>query len=339
MPRITCTDTSSDRQVPAVRFPFVMDLHGFDLNLLVALDALLAEKSVTNAGRRIHLSQSAMSGVLARLRAVFRDELLVTSRAGMVLTPLAETLVEPVGATLAQVQHSILTHVPFDPPTATRGFAVAASDYAISVLLADFLRQLRECAPSLTVAIVPLRDRMKQLEDAHLDLLIVPKAFVPAGRPHYVLFQDTFSCIAWSSHPTVGSTLTLDQYAALGHVVVSFVDGRLTSFDAHFAADVGLHRRVEVIAPSYQLLPDLVIGTERIATIQTRLARKLAAVRPIKVLPLPVSLPTFEEAMAWHARFDGDDAHRWFRTRLQETAAAMEPADEQTLAPASRAHL
>jgi DNA-binding transcriptional LysR family regulator len=305
--------------------PAGMDLHGFDLNLLIALDALLSEKSVTNAGRRVHLSQSAMSGVLARLRAAFKDELLVPVRGGMALTPLAEELVKPVQAVLDQVQQSILTRVPFDPATAHRTFTVAASDYAIAVLLADFLRDLRTCGPSLTVSIVPLRDRLQQLEDVRLDLLIVPKAFVPPGRPHHVLFDDTFSCIAWSEHPTIGSALTLEEYQSLGHVVVSFVDGRVTSFDAHFSAEVGVHRNVEIVAPSYQLLPDLVIGTARIATLQTRLAQKLAGVRPIKVLPLPAPLPTFEEAMVWHPRFERDEAHHWFRSRLQQSAEAMEP--------------
>ena len=302
-----------------------MDLHGFDLNLLIALDALLSEKSVTNAGRRVHLSQSAMSGILARLRAAFKDELLVPSRGGMALTPLAEELTTPVRAVLAQVQQSILTRVPFDPKTSRRAFTIAASDYAVSVLLADVLRDLKTWGPSLTVSIVPLRDRLQQLEDIRLDLLIVPEAFVPEGRAHHVLFQDTFSCIVWSEHPTVGSVLTIEEYQSLGHVVVSFVDGRLTSFDAHFSAEVGLRRNVEVIAPSYQLLPDLVIGTARIATLQTRLAYKLAAVRPIRVLPLPAALPTFEEAMVWHARFEGDEAHRWFRRRLLQMASAMEP--------------
>src|SRR5205085_366595 len=122
---------------------------------------------------------------------------------------------------------------------------------------------------------------------------IVPKAFVPAGRPHHVLFRDTFSCISAGDHPSIGEALTLEQYTAFGHVVVSFVDGRITSFDAQFGQEGGLHRRIEVVAPSYQLLPDLVLGTDRIATLQTRLARRLAAVRPIKVLPFPAPLPTF----------------------------------------------
>ena len=109
-----------------------MDLHGFDLNLLVALDALLAERSVTNAGRRVHLSQSAMSGVLARLRHAFNDKLLVASRGGMTLTPLAESLIEPVRSILEEIYRTIIVNVPFDPATSRRVFTIAASDYAVT---------------------------------------------------------------------------------------------------------------------------------------------------------------------------------------------------------------
>lgn len=303
-----------------------MDLHGFDLNLLTALDALLSEKSVTNAGRRVHLSQSAMSGVLARLRAAFGDDLLVPSRGGMVLTPLAEDLVQPVRAILTEVQERILTRAAFDPASTTRLFTVAASDYAISVLLADYLRRLHVRAPGLRVAIVPLRDGMQELEDPRLDLLVVPRAFVPAGRPHHPLFRDTFCCIAWRDHPGIGETLTLDQYCTLGHAAVSFADTRVVSVDARIAGDAGLRRTVEVIAPSHHVLPDLVIGTTRIATMQARLAQKLAATRPIRILPLPVPMPILEETLLWHPRFAGDAAHDWFRTGLVEAAAAMEAA-------------
>src|SRR5688572_33423183 len=97
-----------------------MDLHGFDLNLLVALDALLSERSVTNAGRRVHLSQSAMSGVLARLRRAFNDDLLVPGRGGMTLTPLAEALVDPVNEILRRVENTLSTYVRFDPASSRR---------------------------------------------------------------------------------------------------------------------------------------------------------------------------------------------------------------------------
>ena len=142
-----------------------MDLHGFDLNLLVALDALLAEKSVTNAGRRIHLSQSAMSGVLARLRHALNDKLLVASRGGMTLTPLAESLVEPVRSILEQVHRTIIVNVPFDPATSRRVFTIAASDYAVTVLLTDALRRVSRDAPGVTVVIIPLRERTPESED------------------------------------------------------------------------------------------------------------------------------------------------------------------------------
>ena len=131
-----------------------MDLHGFDLNLLVALDALLAEKSVTNAGRRVHLSQSAMSGVLARLRQALNDKLLVASRSGMTLTPLAESLVEPVRSILEQVHRTIIVNVPFDPATSRRVLTLAASDYAVTVLLTDALRQINKDAPGVCVVII-----------------------------------------------------------------------------------------------------------------------------------------------------------------------------------------
>jgi LysR family nod box-dependent transcriptional activator len=326
MRRIGRRDAVRQTCAAALRFTVAMDLHGFDLNLLVALDALLAERSVTNAGRRVHLSQSAMSGVLGRLRSVFGDELLLPARGGMVLTPLAEQLVDPVQTVLLDIQQRILTQVPFSPSTTRRSFTVAASDYAVSVLLAPLLRDLRAAAPAVSVTIVPLRDRIRQLDDLHLDLLIVPKAFVPPGHPHHVLFRDTFSCIARRDHPAIGETLTVEQYAALGHVVVSFVEGRVTSFEAQFGTG-GLRQHVEVVAPSYQLLPDLVVGTDRIATIQTRLARRFAATHPIRVLTLPAPLPTFEEAMVWHERFEGDEAHAWLRTKMLEAAAMLEPEE------------
>ena len=142
-----------------------MDLHGFDLNLLIALDALLSEKSVTNAGRRVHLSQSAMSGVLARLRAAFKDELLVPSRGGMTLTPRAEELKTPVRAVLAQVQENILARVPFDPATARRGFTVAASSAIVGLLEGPMAGALAE-----------------SLSWSHAGVAVRAEAGWPAGR-------------------------------------------------------------------------------------------------------------------------------------------------------------
>jgi len=300
-----------------------MDLHGFDLNLLVALDALLAEKSVTHAGRRIHLSQSAMSGVLARLRHALNDKLLVASRGGMTLTPLAESLVEPVRSILEQVHRTIIVNVPFDPATSRRVFTIAASDYAVTVLLTDALRRISGEAPGVTVVIIPLRERTPESDDLGLDLVILPKAYAPASLPHEVLFEDAFTAIVWNRNSSVGDTLQPDQYRRLPHAMVSFSDDTRVNYDERLGEQAGIELRAQVVAPSYHALPALIVGTDRIATIQMRLAGKLAASYPIRVVPLPVPLPVLQEAMMWHPRLDRDAGHAWLRGVLRETAAAL----------------
>ena len=301
----------------------VVDLHGFDLNLLVALDALLAEKSVTNAGRRVHLSQSAMSGVLARLRHALNDKLLVASRGGMTLTPVAESLVEPVRSILEQVHRTIIVNVPFNPATSRRVFTIAASDYAVTVLLTDALRRVSSEAPGVTVVIMPLRERTPESEDLGLDLVIIPKAYAPASLPHEVLFEDAFTAIVWSGHSSVGDTLHPDQYRRLPHAVVSFSDDARVNYGERLAGQAGVEFHAQVVAPSYQALPALIEGTNRIATVQMRLAEKLAASHPIRVVPLPLPLPVLEEAMMWHPRLDRDAGHTWLRGVLRQTAAAL----------------
>jgi DNA-binding transcriptional LysR family regulator len=300
-----------------------MDLSNVDLNLLVALDALLAERSVTNAGRRVHLSQSAMSGALARLRQMFNDELLISGRGGMTLTALAEELVEPVDQILRQVQDTLSTTIRFDPASSSRRFTIAASDYVVVVLLERALREIHRQAPGVSVTIVPLRDRMEKLENPAIDLVVLPKAHVPSGRSCIPLFTDAFTAIVAADHPTVGTALSVDDYRSLGHVVVTFASDRPVSDDQVAAVEAGLTPRIAVVAPSYLALPGLVVGTTHVATIQRRLATHLAAMYPLKEVALPVELPPLEEVMIWHQRFERDTGHQWFRGVLTNVASTF----------------
>lgn len=300
-----------------------MDLHGFDLNLLVALDALLREKSVTNAGRRVHLSQSAMSGALARLRHAFNDDLLIAGRGAMTLTPLAEGLVEPVAAILRDTQETLSAHVRFEPSTSRRTFTIAASDYATTVLLGEAVREMNAQAPHVTLVILQLRDRLEELDDLDVDVCILPQSIVPPARPHELLFRDTFTCLVWRDNTDVGDRLTVDQFTTLGHVVVTFHDDCTTRDDDRFAPRIGLERRAEIVVPNFHALPSLIVGTNRIATVQKRLATKLASSHPVRVVGLPVPIPPLEEAMLWHPRFERDPAHLWFRSVLKRVASAM----------------
>ena len=270
-----------------LRNPAAMDLHGFDLNLLVALDALLAERSVTNAGRRVHLSQSAMSGVLARLRHAFNDKLLVASRGGMTLTPLGESLIEPVRSILEEIHRTIIVNVPFDPATSRRVFTIAASDYAVTVLLTDALRRIGRDAPGVTVVIIPLRERTPESEDLGLDLVILPKTYAPASCRTKCSSRMRSPPSSGAGIQVCGDTLHPDQYRRLPHAVVSFSDDTRINYDERLGEQAGIELHAQVVVPSYHALPALIVGTDRIATLQMRLAEKLAVSYPIRLVPLP----------------------------------------------------
>ena len=302
-----------------------MDLHLFDLNLLVALDALLTERNVTRAGNRLNLSQSAMSGALARLRHYFRDELLVPVGRQMVLTPVAEGLVVPVRDILLQIRGTLGSKPRFDPGTATRHLSLAMSDYVTEILMADVLRSARCEAPHITFELRTVGRRAgEDLESGELDFLISPEGYVSSSQPTEVLFEDTYTCVVWSGNKAVGKTLTLDQYLDLGHVVVNLAGNEPPSnYDEQFLRRSNFTRRGEVSGPAFSLAPRLVEGTDRVATITTRLAAKCAEILPLRLLPLPIAMPPMVEMLQWHKVHEYDPAHAWFRRLLKQVVQTL----------------
>jgi len=296
-----------------------MDLHLFDLNLLVALDALLTERNVTRAGNRLNLSQSATSGALARLRHYFRDELLVPVGRRMVLTPVAEGLVKPVRDILLQIRGTLGSKPRFDPSSATRHLSLAVSDYVTEILMADVLRTARCEAPHITFELRPVGRRAgEDLESGELDFLIAPEGYVLSTQPTEVLFEDTFTCVVWAGNKTVGKTITLEQYLELGHVAVNVAANEPPSnYDEQFLRRSNFKRRVEVSVPTFSLAPQLVVGTDRVTTITTRLAAKCAEILPLRLLPMPVAMPPMVEMLQWHKVHEYDPAHHWFRGLLR----------------------
>jgi DNA-binding transcriptional LysR family regulator len=300
-----------------------MDLQQFDLNLLVALDALLTDKSVTRAGARMNLSQSAMSGTLARLRDVFHDELLVPVGRAMVLTPLAQELVEPLRELLQQVRSTLATRPRFNPATSDRHFSISVSDYVASVLIVDLLRLVKGIAPSITFELRSVGTRAgEDLDRDTIDFVIAPAGYVSPAHSKEVLFEDTHTCIAWANNPQVGSTLSLEQYLSLGHVVVRVSEDGV-NFDERILRGLNHRRRVEVVTPSFDWAPQLVVGTERIATVATRLALKYAGLLPIKLVPVPIDMPPMVEMLQWHRAHDHDPAHIWLRAQMRDAVAAL----------------
>ncbi len=302
-----------------------MKLSQFDLNLLVALDALLAEKNVTHAGMRIHLSQSATSAALARLRSFFQDQLLVPVGGKMVLTPMAKRLVKPVRSLLLQAQATIAMKAQFDPAHSRRHFSVAVSDYVATVFMADALTLVQRQAPHVTFELVPTSERaVEALEAGTLDFLIAPDVFAPKTHPKVPLFEDAHTVIAWTGNSRVGKRISLEQFLNMGHVAIHVGEGPGPNFDELFLRRLKYKRRAEVVAHSFDVVPHLVVGTNRIATVGTRLAKKYAQFLPLKLIPLPIEVPPMTEVLQWHKYHDQDPAYIWLRGVLRDQAAKLQ---------------
>ncbi|HWK61580.1 MAG TPA: LysR family transcriptional regulator [Eoetvoesiella sp.] len=302
-----------------------MRYNKLDLNQLVVLDALLSTRSVGQAADRLFLSQPATSCALARLRSYFEDELLVPVGKTQVLTPLAAELEKPVRDVLLQIQAITHTRPGFDPRTSTRRLKIEASDYVISVFLSAAMRKAETLAPLMQFDLRSISPQTPEhLNGGEIDLLIAPEFAIVPGHPSELLFEDDFSCLASTEHPLDAKTLTADQYFNTAHVGVEWGGGRRITFDAKtIAASGNRARRQDLIAPSFTLVPDLLVGTSRIATLPTRLARQMTSRFPLKLLPCPVEVPSFSENLQWHKFQERDPAIAWLRSLLLETAQGL----------------
>jgi LysR family transcriptional regulator, nod-box dependent transcriptional activator len=297
-----------------------------DLNLLIALDALLAERNVTRAAERMHMTQSAMSGVLARLREYFDDQLLVPVGRTMRLTPRAESLVQPVRDILLKVDSTLGVRPDFDPATAKRHFVVIASDYVSHVLLGDVLRRVEPIAPGLSFDIRPTYAGMAQdLDQGRVDFLVTPAHLTVANHPQAVLFDDTYHVIACRRHPQLQEGLTLEQYQSLGHVVYQNDQGSNPWYEQWYANQHGNTRRIEVVTNGFTLMSRFIVGTRRIATLQTRLATQLQDAMGLRLHAPPIETPRLTEVLQWHRYRDDDPGVQWLREQIVAVAVQLPP--------------
>jgi LysR family nod box-dependent transcriptional activator len=299
-----------------------MRFNRLDLNLLVALDALLDEKKTTAAAERISVSQSAISGMLARLRVYFEDDLLVQVGRQMELTPLGRDLADPVRQLLLQIHATVGIRPALSIATERRHFRITASDYTVPILIAPLVRRLQTLAPLMTIELRPQIDGNGQtLRRGETELSLVPEAYLDPEHPHELLFEDSYSCVVWDGNTEVGETLDLEAFSRCGHVAPHL--GRPsnpTVAERHLEA-TKIPRRVSVITHDFTSLAPMVVGTNLIATVQTRLAHDSARRLPLRVLAAPVAMPVLRMCMQWHRYQTSDPAHRWLREQLMAVAA------------------
>jgi len=301
-----------------------MRFNKLDLNLLVALDAVLSERSITRAAQRVHLSQSAMSNALGRLREYFEDELLVQVGRQLELTPRAEVLREAVRDVLVRIDTSIAAQPQFDCASSDREFRLCVSDYTMEVLLPQALAIAARQRSTVRFRLLPqVSYPARALERGEADLLVIPKAYCSPDHPTETLFNDEFSCVVWSGSSHARHEMTFERYSNAGHVVMQPVDTDKPAFESWFVQRYGLSRRIEVTTYSFAALPFLVLGTELVSTVHGLLARRMKAGLPITLLPVPLPMPPFEQAMQWHKYRSLDPGLVWLRTLMQEAARAV----------------
>lgn len=299
-----------------------------DLNLLVALDALLEESSISRAAERVHLSQGAMSNALARLREHFGDDLLVAVGRRMEATPRALALKPLVRDLLVRIDTTLQVQPRFDPTATERSFRIVVSDYSLWVFVPHLLRQAASLGSSAHFEFLPqVGEPTQALERGEADVLIIPKRFVSPEHPATVLFEDDFTCLMAADHPLAGQPLTREAYEAAGHVIMQPTANTIsasTAIDALHLQQAGIQRRVEVTSYSFSSLPGMLLGTQRLATVQRRIARQACRHLPLVVAEPEFELPKVDQRLQWHRHRSEDPGLLWLRETLLAAARKMD---------------
>ena len=300
-----------------------VDLSNFNLNLLLALDGLLSQRSVTAAAKRVRVTPSAMSHSLSELRHLLGDPLLVRSGRGMVLTPRAEALVGPLHTLLMDAERLLGGGgATFDPATTARRFVIAATDFLATVLMPALLETAAREAPGTSLEIVPSSRRGNAwlLETGDVDLAIGALVDEAPGIRRMDLLTDGFACAARKGHPRIDGALDLDSYVQTPHLLITLGDDTGPTWVDQALAKLGRKRQVAARVRYFMAAPLIVARSDLLLTGPSTLIRYFAELVPLQVLRPPIDLPTFPEEAHWHQRFDQDPAHTWLRNLVKKTA-------------------
>lgn len=295
-----------------------------DLRALAALEAVVRHGSVSKAATALGLSQPSLSRTLARLRETLGDELLVRSGSRMVPTPRALRVSQAAREAIAQLEQAIQGDA-FEPDTSTRHHKIAAWDYTQQVLLPPLLQRFRTLAPRSSLEVVPVLDRspVDALEAGDIDVSVGLHRDLRDGYARVGLFEDGFVTCAHAEHPIWEEPLTPERFAASAHLLVApFGATRRGAVDLALEG-VGLSREVAAFVPNFASAPELLRGTDLIATLPQRVVT--AASNGLRWAPPPIPMPTFQVEAVWHGRSHADEGHRWLRQMLREAAGALPP--------------
>lgn len=300
-----------------------MDIRRADLPLLISLDALLEDLNVTRAAKRLNISQSTLSGQLARLRDLFTDPLLIPAESGrgMVATEFALALQPKLHHALLELQGAVAASADFDAATSQRIFVVAINDNAFSIIglpLAPIILGQKAGGVRASYVAPDMPALTSRMERGEVDLYVGASRTLPEALKQRPLITDAFRMAQRKGHPRGTAPLHLEEYCSLQHVLVA-PDGGFASPIDNRLAELGVERRVVLTVPGYNQAALLLSGGDGVATLPSRLLNHYAD--QLDIFDLPFDYPDFVLSMAWHPRAQGDPAHRWLREQFMAAAA------------------
>ncbi|MFZ6658959.1 LysR family transcriptional regulator [Undibacterium sp. TJN19] len=303
-----------------------MDFHGIDLNLLAAFDALVNERNVTRAAARVGVSQPAMSAALSRLRTLFNDQLFLRTAHGLLMTPKARDLAEPVSQALRQIESALLPNPRFEPEKASITFTLGLSEYPAFVLLPILVKALEKLGPGISLAVHAIGSR-----DSAVDLLDAGTIDAAVGAPPNIaekrilskpVMRDEFITIVRRNHPAVQQEMDMQTFLKLSHVLVSPEGDRYGMVDQALA-HTGKRRKLGLTLPQMFTTPSVVAQTDMVATVMRRIAQHSRDWRKLTVFTPPVPIPEMVFDLMWHKRNDTHPAQQWLREQIARVAGSL----------------
>jgi LysR family nod box-dependent transcriptional activator len=309
-----------------------MHLDRFNLNLFVALEAVLNSRNLTEAAKSVFLTQPAMSVALKKLRQHYGDELVIYAGGETELTSLGLALRPRVKELIQTAKDALKLTLDFDPADSTQIFRLVTTDILELIYMKDVLGDIAREAPHVTTIVNPFSyEPVEQLFRDNVDVAIVSEAFASEKFERAPLFSDTFTCVVWEGNSVVGGgdTITREQYFALNHASHSSMGPaavqRVPEGGAHRSSsmfsEINSQRKVTVRTSTLSALPQVIIGTDLIVTMPARFAAFCLPNMPLKAFPVPVPTPTMTFVAQWQPYRSGEPALNWLLDKLKAVAA------------------
>lgn len=297
-----------------------MNLNSFNLNLFVALDAILNAKSLTEAARTLCVTQPALSIALRKLRDTYEDELVVYSSGEPALTPLGNELRNKTQSVLRLAKDTLDTRVSFDPATARNSFRIITTDILELTCFRQLFSALNVEAPGVRTTFLQFDyEPVESLLRQDVDLIVVSETFASDKHPQRKLFTDTFSCLVWEGNPRVGDVLTPEAYLTMPQASFAQIPRQMLDDPLGNALrDLNSQSNI-VLRASAAALPHIIIGKELLITTPTTFAQYCASYLPLRVLPLPFEVPQLTYVAQWHAHRVNDPSITWLLDKVVAT--------------------